>query len=277
MNAHLLVAGIGLALLSAAPPSSPEDWQREADAAFSRGDLAAAEHLYAAAAERSSDPGLVAFNRGVLLFARGEFRDAETHFRRCLADTTIPPERRANALYNLGTSQLRRGTASEIYRSAVENIEAGLRTGLLNETVSADARHNLELAKLHWAQARLKDSKPDNPNDPPLEEKPERPPPKPESGPTEVGPDAGTGPDGSGTAPRAIPFSGGTTGGANAAEAKTAGSGSLPVLTDTDGVQKLTPEDTHAYLARIGHRLTKDRRDTAQLVAGPDRKNVRDW
>ncbi len=277
MIPRLAFSVIGLVAVSAAPPPAADVLQRDADAAVARGDWAAADQLYSIAAERSADPGLVAFNLGTVLFAKGEFRDAELHFVRCLDDASIPSERRARALYNRGACLLKRGGASAVYRTAILCFEGCLDAGLTDATLTADAKHNLELAKLLWAQARLKDTTPDRPNDPPPEEKPDRPPPKPDTGPMETGPDAAAGQEGVGQAPRVVPQPGPAEGGASPTDQKTAGSGTLPVLTDADGVQKLTPEDTQAYLARIAARLAKDQRDTARLVAGPDRKTVRDW
>jgi tetratricopeptide (TPR) repeat protein len=266
-----------VALLSAAPPASPDALQREADAAAARGDFAAAERLYAAAGERAVDPGLVAFNRGTVQFAREEYREAELNFIRCLDDAAVPPDRRAKASYNRGVCLLKRGGSARIYRAAIDGFEKYLDAGLPDETLAADARHNLELAKVLWAQARAKDASADRPNDPPPEEKPEKVPPRPETGPSDLGPDATGSPTGPGSTPRAVPVTGPADGQPGGSDQKAPGAGTLPVLTDTDGVQKLSPEDTQTYLARIAARLDKDRRDTARLVAGPDRKTVRDW
>src|SRR5207245_17713 len=104
---------IGFALLGvalvAATPHAAEDVIRAANAAFLRDDLAAADRLYAAAEERTADPGLVAFNRATVLFQKGEFRDAELHYSRVLDDRACPPERAARAWFNRGTCLVRRG------------------------------------------------------------------------------------------------------------------------------------------------------------------------
>jgi hypothetical protein len=277
MMKRIIIGGIGLSLLSAAPPPSAVALQRDADEAAARGDFAAAERLYAAAGERAADPGLVAFNRGTVQFAREEYREAELNFIRCLDDAAIPPDRRAKAYYNRGVCLLKRGGSARIYRAAIDGFEKYLDAGLPDETLAADARHNLELAKVLWAQARAKDASADRPNDPPPEEKPDKVPPRPETGPPDLGPDATGSPTGPGSMPRAVPVTGPADGQPGGSDQKAPGAGTLPVLTDTDGVQKLSPEDTQTYLARIAARLDKDRRDTARLVAGPDRKTVRDW
>jgi hypothetical protein len=274
---RISLAPLALVLLSAAPPQSPESLQRDADAAAGRGDVVAAERLYAAAAERTDDPGLVAFNRGTVAFARGEYREAELHFYRCLDDAAISMDRKAKALFNRGVCLVKRGTSAKDFRVAVNCFEGCLDAGPADAKLTDDAKHNLELAKLLWAQARVKDAAPDRPNDPPPEEKPDRPPPRPDPGPTDSGPDPNSSPDAAGPMARAIPQPGPADGAATPTDQKAPGAGTLPVISDGDAVQKLSPEDTETYLARIGRRLEKDRRDTARLVAGPDRKGVRDW
>src|SRR5262249_30705792 len=106
-------------LIGAAAPNqeSPDELIRAANAAFLRGDTETADPLYAAAEERTADPGLVAFNRGAVLFQRGKFADAEECYRRVLEDKSCPPERAAKALFNRGTCRLRTGGSPGVYRS----------------------------------------------------------------------------------------------------------------------------------------------------------------
>src|SRR2546422_531830 len=85
-------------------------------------------------------------------------------------------------------------SAESLHRVAILCFEGCLDAGLGDAKLTDDAKHNLELAKLLWAQARVKDAAPDRPNDPPPEEAPDRPPPKPDTGP-DVGPDTTGGPD----------------------------------------------------------------------------------
>src|SRR4051812_28791754 len=114
-----LVAACGVA---AAMPQA-DDLIREANAAFLRDDVAAADRLYAAAEERTADPGLVAFNRAAVLFQKGEFRDAELQYARVLDDRACPPERAARAWFNRGTCLVRRGGTAAVYRSAIACFE----------------------------------------------------------------------------------------------------------------------------------------------------------
>src|SRR5436305_11179665 len=84
-------------LAGAATPSgaTPDEIIRQANAAFLRGDGDEADRLYAAAEERTADPGLVAFNRAAVLVAQEKFREAEVHYARVLDDAACPPERAA--------------------------------------------------------------------------------------------------------------------------------------------------------------------------------------
>ena len=111
---YLLPFALSTLLAAAAPlpTDGPDDLIRQANAAFARGDVEAAEKLYAAAEERTADPGLVAFNKAAVLFGRGEFRFAEEHYTRVLEDKACPPGRAAKAWFNRGTCLLRRGGAS---------------------------------------------------------------------------------------------------------------------------------------------------------------------
>jgi tetratricopeptide (TPR) repeat protein len=169
-----------IALLMAAAPraeSTPEGAIREANAAFLRGDLEDADRGYAASEECAQDPGLVAFNRAAVLFQRGDYREAELHYARVLADAECPAERAAKSWYNRGTSLLRRGVSTAVYRSAIACFDRCLESTAADEPLKADARYNLELAKILWNESRKSSAKPENPNEnPPPEDFPNDPP-----------------------------------------------------------------------------------------------------
>src|SRR6185437_3641476 len=93
----LLLIPVLAALVGAAPPTAPEELIRRANAAFLAGDPDRAEALYAEAAERTGDPGLVSFNKAAILFQKGEFRAAEVHYARTLDDRDCPADRAARA------------------------------------------------------------------------------------------------------------------------------------------------------------------------------------
>ena len=277
----LPVALFFLPLLSgSSPPAAddPDDLIRRANAAFTRGDAEAAEKLYAAAEERTADPGLVAFNKGAVYFARGEFREAELHYARVIEDKACPPERAAKAWFNRGTCLLRRGGPAPVYRSAVACFERCLDLNPADATLVADARHNLELAKLLWAEANKRAAKRDDPNEPPPEERdPPAPPPGGEQpGTSEPGPGA-EGANAAQPAAQQPPVPHPRTG-PKPTEAKSAGNNqNLEVLKDQDQVQPLSPEDTREYLRRTAERLERQRRDMLRTLYGPDRPGVRDW
>jgi hypothetical protein len=278
------IASAAAVLLLAAgplPPESPEELVRRANAAFRAGDAEAADALYAAAEERAGDPGLVAFNRAAILFERGQFRDAERHYDRVLADAACPAERSAKAWYNRGTCLLKRGGSMGVYRSAVACFENALDSPAADEPLKADARHNLELAKLLWLEEAKKEQKkdPPSPNDntPPEEQHKPQPDPQPQPGTQEMNPgqeNAG------GTAPKPGSQSVQQADGSKAspAEQNVAGNNpNLPVPKDEGEVQPLSPDDARAYLKETSKRRKRELRALLETLYGPDRPDVRDW
>src|SRR5262245_38647829 len=95
---------LALGSLSAAPPREAEELVRRGNAAFAHGNYGAALRLYAAAEDATTDPGLVAFNKGVALYQLEHYAEAEAHFRCCREDAA--GARRDRVLYNLGNSIL---------------------------------------------------------------------------------------------------------------------------------------------------------------------------
>ncbi|MDB5312124.1 MAG: Tetratricopeptide repeat protein [Gemmataceae bacterium] len=271
-------------LSAAAPPAAdhPDDLIRRANAAFLRGDGEAADGLYAAAEERTGDPGLVAFNKAAVLFQRGEFYSAELHYARTLDDKICPPDRAARAWFNRGTCLLRRGGAAAVYRSAVACFDRCLDLDPADDPLKADARHNLELAKLLWADANRKAAKPDSPNVPPPESQAEPPPPQPAGSDQQPAtPDAGDGSTGPNN-PRQTqsPIQGALprTGAPRETTTPTAGNNhNLQPLKDDDRVEPRPPEDTREYLRRTHERLCEERKRMLRMLYGPDRPGVRDW
>lgn len=269
----LLPFALFLLLGAAALDESPDDLIRRANAAFLRGEIETADHLYAAAEERTGDPGLIAFNTAAVLFQKGQFRDAELHYARVLDDKACPPDRAARAWFNRGTCLLRRGSTPAVYRSAIACFDRCLDLNPPDEPLKADARHNLELAKLLWAEANKTAAKPELPNAPPPEED-LNPPPQP--GFTDQQP-GGPDPGGAGGQPdpQPQPAPGGKP---NETNVPTPGNNpNLPQLPDEDRMQPLTPEDTREYLRRTAERLKRDRHGLLNLLYGPERPGVKDW
>jgi tetratricopeptide (TPR) repeat protein len=267
-------------LVAAAPPStqSPDELVRRANEAFRAGDADAADVLYATAEELTADPGLVAFNRAAVLFERGQFRDAEAQYARVLDDAACPPERAARAWFNRGTCLLRRGGSASVYRSAIACFEHTIDSAAADEPLRAEARTNLELAKLLWNEARKKADEKKSPNDPPPEEeKPQPRPQEPDRGHTGDDP-GGADPGGVGKKPvgtQPVPKTGIQP---TPNDQKTAGNNAnLDVLKDTSEVQHLSPEDTRAYLEEMAKRLKRERRAMLETLYGPDRPGLPDW
>jgi hypothetical protein len=264
-----------LVALFAIGAAGPLDRVRDGNAAARAGAPDADRH-FDAAAERTDDPGLVAFNRGALHFHRGEFREAELNYLRCLDDRAIPPARRRQALYNRGACLLHRDGDVRILRAAITCFEECLADADIESDLAEKARINLELAKVLWNRERSRQKEPPTPNEPNLEEP--RPAPKPMNDPGSEGPGE--------TTPRSANANDGqnrTTGepktgdGQNGDDPRPAGTGPLPVVKDEGPVQRLTPDDTKALLDRAAMRLKSARRQNELLRAGPERPNVRDW
>ena len=269
------VALTALALLSAGPGPglTPAEIVRAGNAAAGRGELDLAAGYYADAATPATDPGLVAFNRGVLELRRGRHREAELHFLAALDDRDIPAVRRDAANYNLGLAFLRRGGSSAVYRAAVAANERCLAASPNSGTLAGDAAHNLELAKLLWSEARTREGEATPPPapDPPSERPaPTGPDPSPERTDT---PTPSGGPPGGALGAKPAPPSGPT----RATGQTAAGRGPLPVLPDAEQFPPLAPDDARALLRRHALRLAKDRAASAELLTGPERPDGRDW
>lgn len=280
----LLPGTVFILLLSAAAPVaeiSPDELIRRANAAFAAKDLDDAARFYAAAEERTGDPGLVAFNRAAVLFATDEFRDAEVHYARVLEDAACPPHRAAKAWYNRGTCLLRRGNMPAVYRSAIACFEHCLDSPAADEPLKADARHNLELAKLLWNEVRKTAAKLDTPNEnrPPEEDPQNSPPMLPGSDQQPGNGDPTGGSVGSSQSiPQQIPNQATGANPDSAQQPNRGGNGQhlQPLQNDTQ-LQVLSPEDTREYLRRSAGRLKKERQDLWRTLYGKVGAGVRDW
>ncbi len=277
------LASLGVAILGAAPPlptDSPEELIRRANAIFAT-DPVAADALYAAAEERTADPGLVAFNRAAVLFHRGDYREAERYYDRVLADAACPPERAAQAWYNRGTSLLYRGGSLGVYRSAIACFENALHSPGADDPLKAKARHNLEIAKLRWIELAQEEAKnePPSPNQTvPPEEKA-----SPQLPPREPGREPSTAPQD--PSPRLSPVPQPTrpsaTPAGNEASPTTppiAGlNPNLLIPQDTDTVQRYSPEEARDYLKRTAPRRQREYHALLESLYGAERIDIRDW
>jgi len=262
------------------PDTTPEEFVRLANSAFLRGDLDAADRLYEAAEEKTTDPGLVAFNRATVLFQVGDFREAEQLYARVLGDRSCPVDRAAKALYNRGTCFLRQGGSATVYRWAITHLEQCLESSHADEPLRADARHNLELAKILWNESRKTTSKPESPNEnPPPEESQNNPPPKPFGDDQQLGnPEMGDGNTGGTNNKPVSQQSMMPTAGANSNPTQSPGNApNLQQLQDSNTPQPLSPEETREHLKRTAERLKKDRQNLRNSIYGPERFGHIDW
>lgn len=266
-------------LVSAGPREerTPDELVRAGNAAVARGDYDAAVTQYTAAEERTLDPGLVAFNKANALYLRGQFAEAERYFTRSLDDLDAPTDRRCHALYNRGVCLIRQGGLSKL-RTAIDSLERCLQLNLTDEGLLADARHNLELAKLLWVEARAKERKRPLPSDPADDEPPAPRPPQPELGtydpfnPENGGMDPGR--QFGGAEPIGRQPNGGNL---RMTDQQTGGKGNQPVLANADKLPEWNDRQVREYLDQLSGRLARDRRDTAALTAPAERPNVKDW
>jgi Ca-activated chloride channel homolog len=263
-----------LSLVSATPPA---EWLQRGNDELAAGRTEAALAEFGRAAEWTTDPGRVAFNEGVALYRLGQFREAELHFRRSLADAT--GGRRMRAFYNLGCSLLEesQGRMAGPLRAAVASFEQGL-DGIRHGDPLAEAlRHNLELAKrlLATARAATPNQPDESPDDSQSGQSPS-PPGGPDDGNPAVGRDPGaaqTGADGS-TLPK------GKTDGSTRPQTtdnRPPGKGHLPPLPDEDALSPLSPEDARAHLQQAAERIAAERRAQLQRTAPTGAARFPEW
>jgi tetratricopeptide (TPR) repeat protein len=279
----LLLPGTVL-LLAAAPPErdTPEELVRRANVAFRAGDKDTADQLYAAAEERTGDPGLVAFNRATILFERGAYREAELHYERVLRDAACPAERAAKAWYNRGTCLLRRGGSWEVYRSAIACFEHTLDSPVADEPLKADTRFNLEIAKLRAIEEHKKEENKDksyNDTPPPEEQQPDK-------RPNTVDQEPGTTPDtGTNAKTNTKQKNPDTTTKQTTNNTQTKDNGNntagnntnIEVVQDTDQVQQLSEKDARLNLQETAKRIKREQQSLLRSLYGADRVGVRDW
>jgi hypothetical protein len=261
-----------LLLGAASPPAemTPDDLVRQANAAFEAKNEAEADRLYALAEERTTDPGLVAFNRATVLGRAGhaeKFRDAEKIYARVLKDEACPPERAARANYNRGTCLLHIGGPSAVYLDAIKYLSRCYDSDAADAPLKASARNNLKLAKTLWKKAydeeKKAGKKPERPNDnpPPDEQRDDAP----RHGDTD--PQPGTNDPGAGgmgqpiTKPMVQP-----SGAANANTGQTANQtpapGTNPDVSKSQNfpdAQPRTPEATRKFLQDAAVRMQRER------------------
>jgi hypothetical protein len=269
-----MIRAAGVAMLGAVgfwfATGTPESHVRAGNAAFHDDRIEEALLSYERAAERTTDPGLVAFNTAAALYRLGRHREAELHFCRSREDAAGP--RRTRLLFGLGNSLMQRsaGRDGRLLDQAMRCYEEVLQATDVDEELTASARHNLELARLLRPGAR-EDSRPDESRDP----------------------DNGSSGGPSGKPPRLLTSSGradplgrGAEGGPGAEadgpgdltdQPPPPGQGNLPVLPDSDQPATLTRADAAALLTREAERIGREQQDYRRKLVGSNTKISRDW
>jgi Ca-activated chloride channel family protein len=265
-------AAAAAALLFVSAAGAPDAELRRGIAALDAGKPDQALVHFAAAGDRTTDPGLVAFNEGIALYRLDRFREAELRFRWSLSDAE--GARRASALYNLGCSLLQASQArrAEPLKQTIAAFESVLSMSELDAELQSQAQDNLELARRLLAQ--LPPEKPDRSGSP--DSGPE---PKPASdtarGPTnppsETGRPNTTGPaerlsDGKGEGPPRLTD-----------RPPPPGKGSLPPLPDEDTLMPMTPEEARAHLDRAAARIAAARQAQLRSKAATPSNQFPDW
>jgi Ca-activated chloride channel homolog len=266
---RLAMAGLAAFFVSAEPLESVEDLVRRGNSAFATQQFEEALQWYGKAEATTTDPGLVAFNKGATLYRLGRFDEAAVHYQRCLEDQLIPRDRLARASYDLGTAILHaRPEQRQRLEQAIEALRHCLDSSPPKE-LRDDALHNLELARWLWLRAKAASSS-ENANT--SENGSDRPPTQNAASQEQPGQIAknGTNATNDGGAEEKATLEPGMQ-----AKQKKLGHGALEVLPDDGKLAPLSPEETAAHLDETVARLRRDRRSAWELVPSPP--NVKDW
>jgi len=266
-----------LALVAAAPASVPPDeLVRQGNDAVVRKQYPDALKLYEQAEERGNDPGLVAFNEGVALYEKGDYARAEAHFRLTRQDAM--GSRQVRASYNLAASLLRTAGDSDVAKlaEAVSLFEVCLGHDAADERLAADARHNLELAKMLWVQAKARPN-PQKEKAPPEEEDPKSQPPKPDPVKQPGGEDGAVNPTkGVGQRVNVTPEQGKEPIKIDGQPAP-GDNPSLPVIPVREELAPMSREDAEAHLRQAIERVIQEGRTHRQRSLKVPSGKVRNW
>lgn len=260
-------------LLTGGAATDPADLVRQGNAALARQQPDAALAAYDRAEERSTDPGQVAFNKAVAYYHKGDLAQAEHHFRLARVDAAGP--RRATVLYNLAVCLVKQAGERDVARlaEAVALTEGCLSDGNLDSALVANARHNLELAKALWLQARARAA--ERPKEPPANE--EGPPPKPAGGNDEPPPpEPGPGKPRPTTEKRAGPKEPGDLA-KSGREQPEAGKGERSAIPDQGEMVPMTEQEARDHLNQAIRKVLEERQAHRQRAVKPPAGKVRDW
>lgn len=224
------------------------DTLRAGDAAYQRGDYAAAAREYQRAGPESADPGLAAFNAAAAEYRLEQYAVASANYRRALEDAVGP--RRIWAWYGLGNALAQQGRresgwaavrtlrqALDAYRAAEEAWQAAAPEAQAQTArIPADVGHNRGVASL-WLDKKLAEAQQE--------------PPEPEvssSGPATFPADP---------APATAPRPHSTEATADDDDAAPPGRGNLPLLLDDRNAPPLDRNDALEHLQLLRERLRR--------------------
>jgi len=263
---------VALLLIGADTPAahSPEhDLVRRGNAAFADQEYAVALNYYEQAEDRIVDPGLVAFNKAAALYWLERYREAELHYVRCLEDQQAPPLRKARGYYDLGNclvKQARPDDAATLAR-ALACYRDSLALAGDDAALTADSRHNLELASLLLLRARAAAQRsPENPDRPDDQRAGVDNPNPQEKGALNKGRAGDAGEQGT----ERVSAEPGDQ------DDKKSSAGKLLNLPDQDELIPLPPQDALSFLNQAARRIQGERRDYRRTAVPPSEK-VRDW
>jgi tetratricopeptide (TPR) repeat protein len=299
MTKRLQIVGLallGIALTSATPDQEAEELVRQGNRAFAEGRYEEAASLYQQAEERTTDPGLVAFNKAASLYAKDRYEAAESYYWLCLGDAgpriekllrqhpdrDLPAKVRAAAgprlarvLYNVGNCFLKKsdGTRGEVLEQAIIVFDHCQRLNDGDARFRADVRHNWELAK-ELSRLHPKPPRRDKPNSDQEGTQPSQPKESPGGKPEEQGSDPDRAKSGSQLDPDAKVDSGAN---AQLTEEATAGKGNLAALPDADQLHGMTRAEAAAYLREAVQRILGERRIYHEQASKYSSHHVQDW
>jgi Ca-activated chloride channel family protein len=258
----------------------PEDTSSlilQGDRAFEREDYAAALEAYTRAEERTTDPGLVAFNKGAVLYHLGRFHEATLNYSRCLGDAT--GARRARALYDLGNAlvQESRGRDAGLLRRGIRYYEECLQQPGQSREYLDNVAFNRDLARALLAQAKesaqggqdrgsMSRQSQDKRRDSSRQQTRAGERSQVEIRNSEDIKRAGTQPEN-----RADKEQTATT------QPRPPGMGDLPPISDAPDGNSPTAEEAAAYIEMVASRVLTEHREQKARLAGPLPPGVKDW
>lgn len=212
---------------------------------------------YAKIEVSATDPGLIAYNKGLALYHLKQYADAARHFRCALEGASA--ERQCLAQYALGNALLQRSLGEDVgmLQQAIDTYRVCLNSNEVKQLQLTKSLHNnLALAKLLLisAQARQNKQTPEQGTDK-----------KQENGSKNNTKDESQKSDKNGSPngekdKKENPKEG-QQGKINETDEQSPGKGRLEVLSDNDSLTPIMPEDVQRYLQQALQRIEMERRN----------------